>query len=237
MKMPLMMVITAMPFGAVGAADILPLPEMVTCAIADKQAFQQPDRVHLTGWIGSRMEANEKNRLVKIDPNRLLLSYQNRPGCQSYDGEHIGKWLHAATLAWVNSGDPELRKKLDVVATGLVKWQLEDGYVTEAKTIARVVFIHGKTFNVGDCFDASAGKPRIRIQTQSGGAWEDAGELKDYPATTGDKAGPLKEGESFQCQLAAPVKVFGVRVTGKPSFGGNPNQAFSTCAELQAFAK
>ncbi len=48
---------------------------------------------------------------------------------------------------------------------------------------------------------------------------------------------PLKEGESFNCQLAAPVKVFGVRVTGNPTFGGHPNQAFSTCAELQAFAK
>ena len=127
MKIPLMMAIAAMPLGAVRAAE--PLPEKVACAIADKQAFQQPDRVHLTGWIGSRMEASEKNRLVKIDPERLLLSYHNRPGCQSYDGEHIGKWLHAASLAWVNTGDPELRKKLDVVATGLVKTQLEGGYL------------------------------------------------------------------------------------------------------------
>jgi hypothetical protein len=119
-------------------------------------------------------------------------------------------------------------------------WPKEDWFAValkEAKTISRVVFMHGKTLNVGGWFDASAGKPRIQIQTQVGGPWEDAGELKDYPATTGDKAATLKEGESFQCQLAAPVKVFGVRVTGKPSFGGNPNQAFSTCAELQAFAK
>lgn len=105
------------------AAAIAPLagaaatvPDMVTCAIADRQDFQQPDRLHLTGWIGSRIDANEKNRLVKIDPNRLLLSYHNRPGCQSYDGEHIGKWLHAASLAWNNSGDPALRQKLDTVA-------------------------------------------------------------------------------------------------------------------------
>jgi hypothetical protein len=116
-----------MILGAVYAAE--PLPEKVACAIADRQDFQQPDRVHLTGWIGSRMDASEKNRLVKIDPNRLLLSYHNRPGCQSYDCEHIGKWLHAATLAWVNSGDPALRQKLDLVATGLVKCQLEDGYL------------------------------------------------------------------------------------------------------------
>ena len=129
--------------------------------------------------------------------------------------------------------------EITLVNTNDGAWPKEDWYAVtlpEAKTIARVVFIHGKAFNVGGWFDTSAGKPRIQIQTRADGPWEDAGELKDYPATTGKDAGPLKEGESFQCQLAAPVKVFGVRVTGKPSFGGNPNQAFSTCAELQAFA-
>ena len=120
------------------------------------------------------------------------------------------------------------------------KWPKEDWYavtLAEPQTVARVVFIHGKTVNVGGWFDASASKPRIQIQTSSGGAWEDAGELKDYPTTTGSNAGSLKEGESFGCQLSAPVKVFGVRVIGKPAFGGNPNQAFSSCAELQAFNK
>ncbi len=74
-----MMVIAAMPLGSVSAEDMLPLPEKITCAIADKQAFQQPDRLHLTGWIGSRIDANSKNRLAKINPDRLLMSYQNRP--------------------------------------------------------------------------------------------------------------------------------------------------------------
>ena len=48
-----------------------------------------------------RIEANEANRLVKLDPARLLEGYRKRPGRQSWDGEHVGKWLHAATLAWV----------------------------------------------------------------------------------------------------------------------------------------
>jgi len=111
------------------AAAAVPVPDKVPGAIPDKQAFQQPDRVHLTGWIGSRMEANAKNRLVMMDPNRLLVSYRKRPGGQEWDGEHVGKWLHAATLAWVNTGDPELRKKLDYTATELVKCQLADGYL------------------------------------------------------------------------------------------------------------
>ena len=41
----------------------------------------------------------------------------------------MGKWLHAATLAWVNTGDQELRKKLDYTVTELVKCQEADGYL------------------------------------------------------------------------------------------------------------
>ena len=88
-----------------------------------------PDRVQLTGWIGTRIQANEANRLAKLDPNRLLEGYRKRPGRQIWDGEHIGKWLHAATLAWANTGDPALREKLDYTAAELAKCQLQDGYL------------------------------------------------------------------------------------------------------------
>src|SRR5580698_10615484 len=89
------------------AAAITPVPEKVACVIPDVQDSQIPDRVTLNGWIGTRIEANEANRLAKIDTDRLLEGYRKRPGRQTWDGEHVGKWLHAATLAWVNTGDPE----------------------------------------------------------------------------------------------------------------------------------
>jgi len=112
------------------SAQALPLvPEKVAPAALDRQDFQTPDKVQFTGWIGSRMAANEGNRLVKLDPARLLEGYRKRPGRQSWDGEHVGKWLHAATLAWANTGDPALRQKLDYVAAELVKCQLPDGYL------------------------------------------------------------------------------------------------------------
>ena len=97
--------------------------------MADRQEFTRPDRVHLTGWIGGRIEANEAGRLAKIDTDRLLEGFRKRPGRQIYDGEHVGKWLHAATLAWVNTGDPVLRQKLDYTAAELTKCQQEDGYL------------------------------------------------------------------------------------------------------------
>ena len=111
------------------SAAIVPVPEKVACAVADRQAFTQPDQIDLGGWLGTRIHANEANRLVRIDVARLLEGYRKRPGRQSWDGEHVGKWLHAATLAWVNSGDPALREKMDYVAAELAKCQLADGYL------------------------------------------------------------------------------------------------------------
>ena len=112
-----------------GAAPIVPLPEKAVAAVPDRQDAQVPDRVQLSGWIGQRIQANEANRLVKLDTTRLLEGFRKRPGRQSWDGEHVGKWLHAATLAWVSTGDPALREKLDYVAAELCKCQLDDGYL------------------------------------------------------------------------------------------------------------
>jgi len=76
-----------------------------------------------------RIEANEANRLVKLDPARLLEGYRKRPGRQSWMASMWANGCIAATLAWVNTGDPALRQKLDYVAAELVKCQLADGYL------------------------------------------------------------------------------------------------------------
>lgn len=114
---------------SVRASAISLVPEKVPCAVTDLQDFQTPDCVQLGGWIGTRIQANEGNRLAKLDATRLLEGYRKRPGRQIWDGEHVGKWLHAATLAWANTGDSALREKLDYVAAELIKCQLDDGYL------------------------------------------------------------------------------------------------------------
>ena len=95
------------------ASEITPLPDKVPCLVADRQDMQVPDRVHLSGMLGTRIDNSALNRLRHMDIDRLLEGYRKRPGRQSYDGEHVGKWLHAATLAWVYTGNAQLRAKLD----------------------------------------------------------------------------------------------------------------------------
>ena len=128
-RLPFGLAVSFLALVAAGAAPIVPIPEKIVAAVPERQEAQVPDRVQLSGWIGQRVRANEANRLAKLDAARLLEGYRKRPGRQSWDGEHVGKWLHAATLAWVNTGDPALREKLDYVAAELVKCQLADGYL------------------------------------------------------------------------------------------------------------
>lgn len=88
-----------------------------------------PSEVRLQGYLGQRVASSEKNRLLRVDEEELLAGFRNRPGKQAWVGEHVGKWLHAATLAWVNTGDLELAAKTDRVAKELIKTQEPDGYL------------------------------------------------------------------------------------------------------------
>ena len=119
----------AFPFAlhAVQASDGGSTP--ASSRVADLQRSPALDRVHLQGWIGARVAGNEAHRLVRIDTDRLLEGYRKRPGRQTWDGEHVGKWLHAATLAWANTGDPVLLKKLEETVAALGDCQSEDGYL------------------------------------------------------------------------------------------------------------
>ena len=82
--------VSAAALMAASAATVSLLPDKVAPVIADRQDFQTPDRVRLTGWVGMRIEANEANRLVQLDPARLLEGYRKRPGRQSWDrADHL----------------------------------------------------------------------------------------------------------------------------------------------------
>ena len=57
------------------------------------------------GWIAERMQINVEKRLLTLDLDIILEPFENRPGKQWWSGEHIGKYLHAATYAWWFTGD------------------------------------------------------------------------------------------------------------------------------------
>jgi DUF1680 family protein len=111
------------------AGPIEPLSAKVPPRVPDALDLASPAAVHIDGWIGKRIDANAQERLLQVDTEPLLAGYRQKPGNHPWIGEHIGKWLHAATLAWAYTGDQRLREKLDRAAAELVRSQEADGYL------------------------------------------------------------------------------------------------------------
>jgi len=97
--------------------------------VADKAAPVQPGDVHLTGWLGSRIDANWKGRLMTVDLNERLNPFKNPAEREGWSGEHVGKWLHAASITWQYTRDPALRRRMDEAVTTLISCQSPDGYL------------------------------------------------------------------------------------------------------------
>src|SRR5438132_272420 len=86
-----------------------------TQKVPDVMELPEPADVKLGGLLGDRFGKSESRRLLNVDEEELLAGFRRRPGKQAWIGEHVGKWLHAASLAYANTGDAALRAKLDRV--------------------------------------------------------------------------------------------------------------------------
>ena len=94
-------------------------------------AFEPADlpNTRYNGWIADRMTINVEKRLLTLDLQMILDPFVNRPGKQWWAGEHVGKFLHAATHAWLFTGDDRLKARLDSAVSTLIDTQLPNGYL------------------------------------------------------------------------------------------------------------
>lgn len=158
-------------------------------------------------------------------PNRVsLLAWgaESRSRAGNRNGSILDEDLHSFVVTFDGQ-----RQAQDWFAVNLAK----------PVTLQRIVYAHGKVFHDGGWFDTSKGKPQIQVKQTQNGAWETIGTLDTYPATTATDSHQLADGDRFTLKLNAPLRVFGVRVIGIPAHGDNPQQCFSSCAELQAYAQ
>jgi len=82
------------------------------------------------GLLAERVELWRKDRLWYVsDSGYLLWGYESRPGIHPWQGEHVGKWLHAATLAYEATGDEKLGDRLHETVRRLLATQLPNGYL------------------------------------------------------------------------------------------------------------
>ena len=102
-----------------------------TAQVQDVFSPLLPEEVSLKGgFLGARIDANAKNRMISVDENDMLDAFEQREAPhQDWQGEHVGKYLHAATLTWNYSHDPAMKIKIDRVVARLLKTQEPDGYL------------------------------------------------------------------------------------------------------------
>jgi len=110
-------------------ASSIPVPAILNPAVSDKVSPLTPTAVEVSGLLGERIRAHTFGRIMNIDEDVLLGGFRSRPGSHPWIGEHVGKWLHAASLLWLWSQDPDLREKITRVARGLIATQGDDGYL------------------------------------------------------------------------------------------------------------
>lgn len=94
---------------------------------------------HLGGLLAERMQVNVERALLRIDETAYLAGFVNRPvkavpedhpalGA-AWVGEHVGKWLDAASNALRYSPNVPLRELADRTASALIATQAPDGYL------------------------------------------------------------------------------------------------------------
>ena len=92
-------------------------------------AWKQIPGKDVGGILGEMLKVWRENRLwSNIEDPYLLGGFESRPGTHPWQGEHVGKWLHAATLAHQATGDRELLASLQETVQRLLATQQEDGY-------------------------------------------------------------------------------------------------------------
>lgn len=113
-------------FCTIGCKNIS--PENESGIIPNK--FTSFKTIEEDGLLGERVKLWRNNRMWDIAESGYLISgFESRPGVHPWQGEHLGKWLHAATLAYNISGDEPLKDKMDELVERLLATQLEDGYL------------------------------------------------------------------------------------------------------------
>ncbi len=96
-----------------------------------KLAFQPNNlsKSEYTGWLADRMKINADKRLLELDLDMILEPFKSRPGKQWWAGEHVGKFLHAATFSWRYNNDERILARMVSVANNLIDTQLPNGYL------------------------------------------------------------------------------------------------------------
>jgi len=136
------------------------------------QSFQT---IEEDGLLGERVDLWRNKRLWNIAESGYLIDgFENRPGIHAWQGEHLGKWLHAATIAYKITGDEKIKEELDEMVGRLLDTQLPDGYLGTYAEKDRFMNVMGSQDPdlLADDIEPLEKKEKIKAWNQQKGGWD-----------------------------------------------------------------
>jgi len=157
---------------------LLPILALAACCLESLAAqpemlplaFHPTRTLEVGGLEGERLALWRDHRLFYIaDDGYLIDGFENRPGTHPWQGEHLGKWLHAATHAYRMTGDQKIKDKMDELVSRLLATQIEDGYLGTYPEEARFMNVpEGTAFLSDDIPD----EKKQRMEKVTRGGWD-----------------------------------------------------------------
>ncbi|WP_207909094.1 glycoside hydrolase family 127 protein [Pedobacter sp. ok626] len=93
--------------------------------------LEATSEMHLTGYLGGKLEESIANRILAQDVERLIEPFkvENRNETRMWQSEFWGKWFTSAVLAYKYHPSAQLKQVLDKAVKGLLATQTPDGYI------------------------------------------------------------------------------------------------------------
>jgi DUF1680 family protein len=102
---------------------------LATTAMAQVAVDSSVSRVHIGGYIGSRIDDCIEHRVKAQDVDHLVEPFRHQNESSRWQSEFWGKWIQGAIASYRYNRDPELYEIIRKGAEALMATQLENGYI------------------------------------------------------------------------------------------------------------
>jgi uncharacterized protein len=98
--------------------------------IINPDKWESLQTIEEEGVIGERVDLWRNNRFWFIEESGYLIDgFENRPGEHAWQGEHLGKWLHAGTIAYRITADQQIKNAMNEMVERVLATQKPNGYL------------------------------------------------------------------------------------------------------------
>lgn len=112
---------------AILTSSITVSAQVVNGRVSDSLLY--PESVSFNDFIGDRLEASYRNRVLAQDVDKLIEPFKSHTETRCWQTEFWGKWFTSAVLAYRYQPEPELKNVLDRAVSELIATQTPSGYI------------------------------------------------------------------------------------------------------------